>query len=113
VVADWVLINGSLSALGAAIAAAHPLTVLTAFLAAPLTSLNPTVGAGMVTGAVELYLRKPSVGDFSRLRHDTTSVRGWWRNRVSRTLLVFLLSTLGSAIGTYVAGFRIADRLFG
>jgi pheromone shutdown-related protein TraB len=112
VVLDWVLINGSLSALGAAIAAAHPLTVVTAFLAAPLTSLNPTVGAGMATGAVELYLRKPSVGDFGRLRHDTSELKGWWRNRVSRTLLVFLFSTLGSAIGTYVAGFRIFDRLF-
>ena len=112
VVADWVLINGSLSALGALIAAGHPLTILTAFVAAPLTSLNPTIGAGMVTGAVELYLRKPSVGDFGRLRHDTAEVKGWWRNRVSRILLVFVLSTLGSAIGTYVAGFRIADRLF-
>jgi len=111
VVLDWVLINGSLSALGAAIAAAHPLTVVAAFVAAPLTSLNPTVGAGMVTGAVELYLRKPSVGDFGRLRHDTSELKGWWRNRVSRTLLVFLFSTMGSAIGTYVAGFRIFDRL--
>jgi pheromone shutdown protein TraB len=111
VVADWVLINGVLSALGAAVAAAHPLTVVTAFVAAPLTSLNPTVGAGMVTGAVELYLRKPNVGDFGRLRRDTAHLRGWWRNRVSRILLVFLLSTLGSAVGTYVAGFRIFGRL--
>jgi pheromone shutdown-related protein TraB len=112
VVLDWVLINGGLSALGAGIAAAHPVTVATAFLAAPLTSLNPTVGAGMVTGAVELYLRKPRVGDFGQLRQDTTEVGGWWRNRVSRVLLVFLLSTLGSAIGTYAAGLRIFDRLF-
>jgi len=112
VVSDWVLINGSLSALGAAVAAGHPLTVVTAFLAAPLTSLSPTVGAGMVTGAVELYLRRPSVGDFGRLRRDTATVKGWWRNRVSRILLVFLFSTLGSAIGTYVAGFRIFERLF-
>ncbi|MGA7982528.1 MAG: TraB/GumN family protein [Chromatiaceae bacterium] len=109
---DWVLINGTLSALGAIMAAGHPLTVVTAFVAAPLTSLNPTIGAGMVTGALELYLRKPSVGDFGRLRHDTAQIRGWWRNRVSRVLLVFLLSTLGSAVGTYVAGFRIAGRLF-
>jgi pheromone shutdown-related protein TraB len=112
VVLDWVLINGSLSALGAAVAAAHPLTVVTAFLAAPLTSLNPTVGAGMITAAAELYLRKPSIGDFGRLRKDTAEVIGWWRNRVSRILLVFLFSTLGSAIGTYVAGFRIFERLF-
>ncbi len=110
---DWVLINGGLSALGAAIAAAHPLTVATAFLAAPLTSLNPTVGAGMATAAMEIFLRKPSVGDFSALKHDTTTPRGWWRNRVSRILLVFILSTLGSAIGTYVAGFRIFERLAG
>jgi len=110
-VRDWVLINGGLSALGALIAAAHPLTILTAFVAAPITSLNPTVGAGMVTAAAELWLRKPRVGDFSKLRHDTTQLRGWWRNRVSRTLLVFLFSTLGSALGTYVAGFLIYDRL--
>jgi len=112
-VRDWVLINGGLSALGALIAAAHPVTVVIAFVAAPLTSLNPTIGAGMVTAATEIFLRKPRVGDFSALRHDTTRVSGWWRNRVSRTLLVFLFSTLGSAIGTYVAGFRIFDRLAG
>jgi len=110
-VLDWVLINGGLSALGALLADAHPLTVVTAFLAAPLTSLNPTVGAGMVTAAIELMLRKPRVGDFGHLRHDTTRLRGWWRNRVSRTLLVFLFSTLGSAAGTYLAGFRIFERL--
>lgn len=112
-VTEWVLINGGLSALGALIAAAHPLTILAAFFAAPLTSLNPAVGAGMVTAATELFLRKPTVSDFAQLRHDTTSLKGWWRNRVSRTLMVFFLSTLGSAIGTYVAGFRIFDHLTG
>ena len=112
-VIDWVLINGGLSALGALLAAAHPLTVTTAFLAAPITSLNPTIGAGMVTAGVEIFLRKPKVGDFGSLRRDTTSLRGWWRNRVSRTLLVFLFSTLGSAAGTYIAGFRIFGRLTG
>ena len=112
-ISSWVLINGTLSAIGAAIAAAHPLTVLTAFVAAPITSLNPTIGAGMVTAAVELWLRKPTVSDFESLRSDTTGIIGWWKNRVSRTLLVFLLSTLGSAIGTYVAGFRIIDHLSG
>ncbi|MCB1849681.1 MAG: TraB/GumN family protein [Gammaproteobacteria bacterium] len=110
-VLDWVLINGVLSAVGAVLAAAHPLTVATAFVAAPITSLNPTIGAGMVTAAVETFLRKPRVGDFATLRHETTRLAGWWRNRVSRTLLVFLFSTLGSAIGTYVAGFKIFGRL--
>lgn len=112
-VVDWVVINGGLAALGATIALAHPLTIVSAFLAAPLTSLNPTVGAGMATAAVEVFMRKPTVGDFSKLRQDTTRPAGWWQNRVSRSLLVFFFSTLGSAIGTYVAGFRIFGRLTG
>lgn len=112
-VVDWVLINGGLSALGAAIAFAHPLTIITAFLAAPLTSLNPTIGAGMVVAAVETFIRKPTVSDFNQLRKDATHLKGWWRNQVTRILLIFLLSTLGSAIGTYVAGFRIYERLGG
>ncbi|MCP3849542.1 MAG: TraB/GumN family protein [Gammaproteobacteria bacterium] len=109
----WVLINGTLSALGAAIAKGHPMTVIGAFFAAPLTSLNPTIGAGMVTAAIELYFRKPNVGDFSDLKKDTTHVSGWWKNKVARTLLVFFFSTMGSAIGTYVAGFKIFESLVG
>ncbi|WP_412851863.1 TraB/GumN family protein [Ectothiorhodospira shaposhnikovii] len=112
-VRDWVLINGTLAGIGGLIAGGHPITVITAALAAPLTSLNPTIGVGFVAAAVETFLRKPTVGDFSRLRQDTAHLRGWWRNRVSRVLLVFLFTTLGSAIGTYAAGFRIAERLLG
>ncbi len=112
-VAEWVVINGGLAAFGALLAAAHPITIVSAFLAAPLTSLNPAIGAGMVTGGIEMALRKPRVGDFDHLRSDTTSLRGWWRNRVTRVLLVFLFSTVGSAIGTYLAGFRIFDKLAG
>ncbi|MFC0267263.1 TraB/GumN family protein [Kushneria aurantia] len=112
-VLEWVLINGVLSALGALIALAHPLTVVTAFVAAPLTSLNPTVGVGMVVAGAELYLRRPTVGDFSALRRDVSHWRGWWRNRVARTLLVFLFATIGSAAATWIAGLRIAGQLFG
>lgn len=108
---DWVLINGGLSALGATIAFAHPLTIIGAFFAAPLTSLNPTIGAGMVVAAIETYVRKPNVADFNRLRKDTTNLKGWRSNQVTRILLIFLLSTLGSVIGTYVAGFFIIERL--
>ncbi|WP_445619554.1 TraB/GumN family protein [Kushneria sp. Sum13] len=112
-VLEWVLINSTLSALGALIALAHPLTILAAFVAAPLTSLNPTIGVGFVTAGVELYMKKPTVGDFSTLRADVSHWRGWWRNRVARTLLVFLLSTVGSAAATWIAGLRIAGQLFG
>ncbi|WP_251977350.1 TraB/GumN family protein [Salinicola avicenniae] len=112
-VGEWVLINGSFSALGALVALAHPLTIAAAFVGAPLTSLNPTIGVGFVTAGTELYCRRPTVGDFSRLRRDVSHWRGWWRNRVARTLLVFLFSSLGSAIATWVAGLRIAGQLFG
>ena len=112
VVVDWVLITGGLCALGTLLAAGHPLTILSGFLAAPLTTLHPAIGAGMVTAMVELWLRKPNVGDFGRLRQDATRVGAWWRNRVLRILLVFLFSNLGAATGTYVAGFRIYDQLF-
>ncbi|MCW4150077.1 TraB/GumN family protein [Vreelandella janggokensis] len=112
-VTEWFLINGILSA-GATIAAlAHPVTVIATFFAAPLTSLNPTIGAGFVAAGVELYMRKPKVRDFATLRNDVVNLKGWWKNRVSRTLLVFILATLGSAVGTWVAGFRIAGTLFG
>lgn len=108
---DWILINGSLCALGAAIAGAHIFTIIGAFIAAPITSLNPTIGAGMVTASMEIFFRRPQVDDFSQLRQASTSLKGWWKNRVTRTLLVFLLSTFGSAAGTYLAGFRIFERL--
>ena len=100
-----------MSALGAACARAHPLTIITALLAAPLTSLNPTIGAGMVTGAVEASLRKPKIADFESLRDDVIKLSGWWRNRVARVFLVFFLSNIGSAIGTWVAGFSMIRQL--
>jgi len=108
---DWVLINGGLSALGAAAALAHPVTIIGSMLAAPLTSLNPTIGAGFVAAAIELTVRRPRVADFQNLRDQVAHWTGWWRNRVARTLLVFLFVTLGSAAGTYLGGFRVFEHL--
>jgi len=107
----WVIFNAMFAALGAAIARGHPLTVLSALIASPITSLNPMVAAGMVSAGVEASLRKPTVADFESLRSDVTAISGWWRNRVSRTLLVFVLTNLGSAIGAWVAGFSILEQL--
>ena len=107
----WVAINGGLAALGALIARGHPLTVLSAVVAAPITSLNPTIAAGMVTGLVESWLRKPRVSDLENLRFDITTLKGWFRNPATRILLVFFLSNVGSAIGTWVAGFKIFGAL--
>ncbi|MCB0358684.1 MAG: hypothetical protein KDD44_03585, partial [Bdellovibrionales bacterium] len=109
----WVLANGGLSALGAAIALAHPLTILTAFVAAPITSLNPMIAAGWVCGLVEVLLRKPQVGDLEQLADDVTTLKGWWRNRVSHVLLVIMLANLGSAAGTLIGFGKIALLLGG
>jgi len=111
-VVTWVVVNGGFSALGAAIGLAHPLSILTAFLAAPLTSLNPTIGAGMVVGLVESYLRKPKVSDFEALREDIGAMKMWWKNRVVRVLMIFFFANLGSAVGTYVAGASIVTQIF-
>ncbi|MBI4382905.1 MAG: TraB/GumN family protein [Nitrospinae bacterium] len=107
----WAIAHGGLSALGAALAFAHPLSIAAAFVAAPFTSLNPTIGAGMVVGLVESYIRKPKVVDFERLRDDIVDMKMWWRNGVVRVFLIFFLANMGSAIGTYVAGASIVRQL--
>lgn len=110
---DWTLITAGLAGIGTLVALAHPLTILATMVAAPFTTLNPVLGAGFVAAGVELWLRKPNVGDFERLRKDVTSWRGWWTNRAARVLLVFVLSTIGASSGTFLAGARIFGRLFG
>ncbi len=99
----WIVANGAFASLGALIALGHPLTIITAFVAAPITSLNPTIGAGMVTGLVQAFIAAPTVGDLERVGDDLARLRGWWGNRMTRVLLVFFFSNLGSAIGTLVA----------
>jgi pheromone shutdown-related protein TraB len=99
----WIAANGILAGLGALIALAHPLTILSAVLAAPLTSLNPMIAAGWVSGLVEAFSRKPKVRDFEDLTEDIQSVRGFWKNKVTKILLVVVLTNIGSAVGTFVA----------
>jgi pheromone shutdown-related protein TraB len=112
-VLQWIVINGGLSALGAALAFAHPVSILAAFLAAPLTSLNPTIGAGMVVGIVESYIRKPKVADFESIREDIAHFKMWWKNGVVRVFLIFFFANLGSAAGTFIAGSSIVYKVFG
>lgn len=102
-IVQWVLVNGILTSVGTVIALGHPLTILVSFLAAPLTSLNPTIGVGFVTGLLEAVLRRPRTLDFQRLRDDIGTLRGVYRNRLTRILLVFLCSTVGSLAATLIA----------
>jgi len=99
----WVMANGILAGLGAVIALAHPFTILSSILAAPLTSLNPMIAAGWVSGLIEAFLRKPKVRDFENLPNDILSIRGFWKNKITRILLVVVFTNLGSSIGTFVA----------
>lgn len=99
----WVLANGVLSALGALIAFGHPLTIITAFIAAPITSLNPTVGAGMVAALAQAYFAPPKVRDMENVGDDIVTMKGVWQNRLTRVFLVFIFSSLGSTIGTFAA----------
>lgn len=108
----WVLANAVLAGLGAAAALAHPLTILAAAVAAPLTSLNPMLAAGWVSGLVETFLGHPKVRDFERLPEDIVSLRGFWKNKITRILLVVAFTNLGSTLGTFVA-IPLMARVFG
>jgi len=100
----WVIWNGALAGIGAAVALAHPLVILISIIGAPVTSLCPFVGIGLVAGLLQAVLKKPAVLDMENLQQDASSVRGFYKNRILRVLLVFFLSSLGSSIGTFAAG---------
>ena len=103
-IGSWIFWNASLAALGTLAAGGHPITIVSAAVGAPVTSLTPVIGVGLVTGVVQAYFCKPKVSDMENLQADATSIKGWYRNRLLRVLLVFLLSTLGSSTGTFIAG---------
>ena len=108
---SWVLWNGLLSAIGAIIAFGHPLAIITAFVVAPLSSLNPLMAAGWFAGIVEAYIRRPNVEDFENLSDDVFTLKGFWRNKVTRILLIVTLTNLGSVLGTMIGGADVI-RLF-
>lgn len=103
----WLIVNGGLSALGALIAFAHPLSVITAFIAAPITSLNPLLAAGWFAGIMEAYLRKPKISDLQNIDEAANSLKGLYQNRFTHVLIVVILANIGSSIGTFIAGLDI------
>lgn len=108
---SWVLWNGTLAAIGTAVAFGHPLAILTAFVAAPITSLNPLLAAGWFAGFVQAFVKRPNVSDFEALSEDVFSVKGFWHNKVTRVLLVVALANIGSSLGTFIGGADVV-RLF-
>ncbi len=107
---SWILWNGTLSALGVLLALGHPLSIIAAFIMAPITSLNPLLAAGWFAGIVEAMIRKPKVKDFEDLGDDTSSLKGFWKNRVTRILLVVVFANVFSSIGTFVSGLDIFTK---
>lgn len=110
---QWVLATGILGAIGCAVAGGHPLSILVAFVASPITPLHPALASGTLSALTEAWIRKPTYADFMALREDVQTVRGWWRNRVARVLLNFFLTSLGTAIGVWTGGLRMLGKLFG
>ena len=109
----WVMWNGSLAALGCILALGHPLAILVSFAGAPITSLTPFIGVGILSGLVQATIRKPRVADAENISEDVASLKGVYHNRISRVLLVFFLSSLGSSIGTFVSGTAIVSLIAG
>jgi pheromone shutdown-related protein TraB len=107
----WVLWNGGFAALGCTLALGHPLAILVSFVCAPFTTLNPFVGVGLLSGLVQAAVHKPRVADAENISGDIASLKGIYRNRISRVLLVFFLSSLGSAIATLPAFISITGLL--
>lgn len=108
----WVFVNGTLSAIGAAAAFGHPVTIFSSFIAAPLTSLNPAIAAGWVAGLVQALAKRPTVADFQDIPNSIKTAKGFWCNPVTRILLVVCLTNLGSGLGTYIALWWIGTRTF-
>ncbi|MEW6622932.1 MAG: TraB/GumN family protein [Bacillota bacterium] len=108
--ATWIIWNGSLAALGTLLAFGHPLSILTAFVVAPISSLSPLLAAGWFAGLTEALVRKPSVQDFENLSEDIHSIKGFWKNKVTHILLVVVFANLGSTIGTMVGGVEVVRQ---
>ena len=108
----WVLWNGSLAALGSVIALAHPLAILVSFFGAPVATLNPLIGVGIFSGIVQITFCKPRVSDVQNITQDAAGIKGVYRNRITKALLVFFLSSLGGMIGNFIS-FPAIGRLLG
>ena len=107
----WFLANAIPTALGGALALAHPVTIAAAGLAAPFTSLTPVIGAGYVAAFVQAWLVPPLVREFQSVGDDLAHARRWWQSRLLRVFLVFVLTTIGSLVGTGVGGVEILRNL--
>ncbi|WP_421576718.1 TraB/GumN family protein [Stenotrophomonas maltophilia] len=111
--AVWAMYTGGLAGLGCLLAGSHPLSILTAIVVAPFKPFRLSIPTGAFSALVEARLRKPAYEDFLKLRDDAQSVRGWYRNRVTRVVLTFMLTNLGSMLGLWLTGFQVWGKVAG
>ncbi len=115
----WFAYNGDLAAikengiywfagnfLGAAllcmIAGGHPISILVAAIASPITSLNPALAAGWFAGYAQMKVKEPTGEDLAEfLKLDSAKL--FWTNRAGRVLLVTALTNLGSMAGAWIS----------
>ena len=109
---SWILVTATTAAVGAIMSLAHPLTIVTAALVAPFTAVNPFLRSGWIAALVEASLRRPRVGDLEEILEDMGTVRGWYRNRVCRVLLVLITVNLMGILGGALAVPLIAQQLW-
>lgn len=109
--ATWAMYTGGLAGLGALLAASHPLSILTAIVVAPFKPFRLSIPTGAFAALVEARLRKPTYQDFLQLRDDAQTLKGWYRNRVTRIVLTFMLTNLGSMLGLWLTGFSVYGKL--
>lgn len=108
----WILATGLPAALGAILALAHPFTIFSAFVGAPITTLLPILGVGHVTAFVQVMSQPPLVIEFETVLQDMATFSGWWRNRLLRLFLAFTLPSIGAVVGMWIGGSRIIANLF-
>ncbi len=108
---SWIIFNSLFAALFSILSLAHPLSILTAFVVAPFTSVNPVLACGWFAGLVEATVRKPTVEDVNNIPEDIFKLKSWFKNKFLKALLVVIMANIGSTIGTIIAGTKIIQNL--
>jgi pheromone shutdown-related protein TraB len=108
----WLLWNSVLAGAFTALSLAHPLSILTAFVLAPFTSINPFLACGWFAGLTEAALKKPTVEDVELVPEDIFTFKGFFRNRFLHIIIVVVMANLGSSLGTIIAGLDIITNIF-
>lgn len=108
----WFGLTASLSALGAFIAGAHPITIVSSVVFAPLGAASPFLSSGMIGALIEAKMRKPKLRDLSSVTDDVFKLKMWRKNNLLRIFAVFILTSVGTLIGNVVGLQNILSAFF-